>query len=285
MNNIVPVIKICQVVSVDDDTDGDRIKARLLPEDRNLPNSEIPYAFPLLPKILHIKPKVGEAVIIITSDANNNNTDRFYIGPIISQPQFIYKNDYDYGALTLLKGAITTPSVAPSTNPNTKGALPNKDDIAICGRNNSDIILSDNDIKIRCGAHLLNDSNKSEIAFNKKDPAYFKIKYHTTTLNNESKSTATIVADEINLLSNKIGEYNLTNSDDLISDDEMNKILSSAHLLPYGDKLIEFLKIFVTAFKTHTHPYPNMPPVPESTYQAVDEYNLNDILSKNIRIS
>lgn len=284
--NIVPLIKICQVVSVDDETDGGRIRARVLPEDRDLSNSEIPYAFPLLPKMLHIKPKVGEAVMVICADANNYNSDRFYIGPIISQPQYLFKDEFDYGALNLLKGAITSPSVAPSTNPNTNGAFPKNDEIAILGRENSDIILTNDDIRIRCGSHLASDTDKSNINFNKKDPSYLKLKYHSTSLNNGSKSSAVIVADEINLLSNKSKEqYKLTDANDLINDDEMNEIIKSAHVLPYGDKLVEFLKIFVNAFKCHTHPYPNMPPVPESTYQAVDEYNLNDILSNNVRIN
>lgn len=286
MMNIVPVIRICQVVSVDDETDGGRIKARVLPEDKNLLNGDIPYAFPLLPKILHIKPKVGEAVLILCTDANNGNSDRFYIGPIISQPQFMNKDDFDYGALTLLKGALIGPSVAPSTNPNTEGAFPKNDDIALCGRENSDIILAKNDVRIRCGSHLVGESDKTNIIFNKKNPSYIKIKYHTTSLNNENKSTATIVADEINLLSNQSNDqYKLTDSNELITDEEMNNIIQTAHVLPYGDKLVDFLKLFVTAFKAHTHPYPNMPPVPESTYKAVDEYNLNDILSKNIRIN
>lgn len=284
--NIITTLRICQVVSVDDNTDGNRIKARVLPEDNNLSNDELPYAFPLLPKMMHIMPKVGEAVLIICVDANNGNSDRFYIGPIISQPQFMSKDDFDHGALNLLKGSISTPSEAPTTNPNTNGAFPKKDEIAICGRENSDIILSNNDLRIRCGSHLVDNNDKTNIVFNGKNSSFIKLKYHTTPLSNTNKSSATIVADEINILSNQSKDtFNLNDKDELINDEEMENILKNAHALPYGDKLVEFLKLFVTAFKTHTHPYSGLPPCTDSTYQAVDEYNLSDILSKNVRIN
>ena len=284
--DIISSIRICQVVGIDDDTDGNRIRARVLPEDNKLTNNEVPYAFPLLPKMLHVKPKLGESVLVICCDANNGNSDRFYIGPLISQPQYMYKDDFDHGALTLLKGAITAPTEALSNNPNSNGCLPKNDEIAICGRKNSDIILSDNDIRVRCGSHLVDENNKTKIIFNGKNSSFFKLKYHVTPLDNGNKSTATIVADEINLLSNQSKDsFNLNDSNESINDDEMNKIIETAHVLPYGDKLVEFLKLFLTAFKTHTHPYSGLPPCNDSTYKAVDQYNLNDILSKNVRIN
>lgn len=283
---IISTIRICQVVGVDDDTDGERIRARLLPEDNKLNNNEIPYAFPLLPKMIHIKPKIGEAVLIICADANNGNTDRYYIGPIISQPQYQYKDEFNHSALSLLKGAIVSPSQAISTNPDTNGVLPKNDEIAIIGRKNSDIVLSDNDLRIRCGSRLVNDTDKTNITFNGKNSSFIKIKYHTTPLNNNNQSSATIVADEINLISNQSKDsFKLNDSNELINDEEMNNIINNAHVLPYGDKLVEFLKLFITAFKTHTHPYSGLPPCTDSTYQAVDNYNLNDILSKNVRIN
>lgn len=286
MDETLYIVKPCQVISVDDSTDGARIKARVLKEDQYRTNDEIPYAFPLLPKMLHIKPKVGEAVLVICADAKSGNSDRYYIGPIISQPQFMAEDRFEYGALTLLNGSVNAPSTAPSTNPNTEGAFPKNNDVAICGRENSDIILSDSDIRIRCGAHLTDQTDKTNIVFNKKNPAYAKLKYHRTSLDNGNSSSATIVADEINLLSPQSKQqFNLTDKDEQISDNEMNKIIESAHVLPYGDILVDFLKKFVKAFQTHTHPYSGLPPCQDSTYTTVSEYDMNTILSENVRIN
>ena len=76
----------------------------------------------------------------------------------------------------------------------------------------------------------------------------------------------------------------LTDRDDLISDQTMNEIIEKAHQLPYGDILIEFLEIFRKAFISHVHPYPGLPPCSTDDVIKTTSYNLKDILSENIRI-
>ena len=63
-------VRYCQVVSVSDDTDSDLIKVKILPEDSAYGDdySKLPYAFPLLPKMLHVKPKVGEGVFVFLTE-------------------------------------------------------------------------------------------------------------------------------------------------------------------------------------------------------------------------
>ena len=98
MNNNT-IIKICPVIDIFDETDGERIKVRMSPEDDRKNDNELPYAFPLLPKLLHIKPKIGEAVLIILTDAGNGDSIRYYIGPIISQPQYMEKDNFGINSL------------------------------------------------------------------------------------------------------------------------------------------------------------------------------------------
>ena len=66
------------------------------------------------------------------------------------------------------------------------------------------------------------------------------------------------------------------------------KIIKEAHPLVFGDNLIEFIKIFINAFNNHVHAYPGMNPQDKSGENNIDkllEYNLESILSKNIRIN
>ena len=65
MEGKINTVRFCKVISVEDDTDADRIKVRLSPEDNTKTIDEIDYAFPLLPKMFHVKPKVGEAVFLL----------------------------------------------------------------------------------------------------------------------------------------------------------------------------------------------------------------------------
>jgi hypothetical protein len=289
------ILPVAEVISVYDNSEGGRIQVRLLPDDAKLTNAELPFAFPLLPKMIHIRPKVGESVFVIKSDITNGMSNRFYIGPIISQPQFKYKDPYRYSSRSLFDGSIVSPVEAPSMNPNTHGAYPEEDDVAFGGRDNADIIYKDNEVRIRCGVHKSNQADKTDIIFNELDPAYIKLKHSDykqsyvekgSGKNIEYRSSVNVVADRINLISHdsKTG-FNITDKKDLISDDEMQIILENAHVLPYGDKLVEFLKLFLRAFKVHTHPYAGLPPCQDDNFIMVDSYNLDNILSDSVRIN
>lgn len=264
-------IYLANVISIDDEYDGCRIKARIMGEDNNKADSKIPYAFPLLPKHLQVKPKVNECVLIFVADANKPNGLRFYIGPVISQPQYLYKDNFELGATTLLPGSPKTPSAAMSNDANCNGVLPNDDDVAILGRKNSDIILSNDDIRIRCGVKSVNKHNPQKIEFNKLTPSFIKLKLHDNQIGKDSYSSATVVADEINLLSNNGSpSFNLYDTTEQITDEEMKKIVESAHPLPYGDKLVNFLVLFLQMFKSHTHNYSNLPPVVDKYAENLD---------------
>lgn len=321
-----------KVISIFDDLDGDRIKVRIKGTDKAYSDSELPFAFPLLPKSLHVKPKVGEAVIVVCVE-DNPSLQRFYIGPIISQNQKMLLDFHDAGALkmvdgtadatydinssigalrgTPMKSMVQNPYVLPSTSniPEAFGAICDDDDITIYGRKNSDIILGDSDVRIRCGARLLNNS---KIAFNKSNPSLIKLKYHETPLSVRKKkwiattgdfenitdskveSSVNVIGQEINLISTEGSPYVKTFNNDKIlkgneslSDVDLVKFIETAHPMVYGDELLKYLHVIVTAFKNHTHPYTNMVPTHETTMENLDnaEKKADEILSKNIRIN
>lgn len=283
------VVKICQVVNIFDDTDGGRIKVKLSPEDDRVKDEDLPYVYPLMPKMIHVKPKIGEFVLVILTEAGNGYSNRYYIGPIISQPQFMDEDSYAYNALSLYPGRYKLPEVAPSTNPESKGALAKDDDIAIYGRKKSDVILTDNDVRIRCGSRLKDPVEKGGVVFNRTDPAFIHLK-HTDNKrgkkDEEYRSTATIVADRINLIGNQSKDpFSTNDKNDLISDDAMQKIVEKAHQLPYGDILLDFLKTFLNAFALHTHPYPGMTPCQTQEFIDAVGYDLDKILSDSVRIN
>ena len=276
-----------QVISINDTFDGERIKVRIRPFDNRLKDEELPFAYPLLPKILHIKPKVAEAVLVICEDNNPNGGQRYYLGPLISQPQFFESQYYIGGATNGMKGGSMT-AQSPVTNAN-KGAFAKPEDIAIYGRKNTDIILTDNDVRIRCGVHELRDQ---KVSFNTMNPAFLKLKFYPDGLSylkcdNELKddmsqsaiiektetigSVATLVADKINLIGNTGDPHiKVNDTDGSLSDEQMVYFLQNAHQLPYGDKLCEFLAELLVMFKNHTHNYTNLEIVRDDTVKAFD---------------
>ena len=290
MEGKITGVRFCKVISIDDDSDADRIKVRLSPEDNSKTNDEIDYAFPMLPKMFHVKPKVGEAVLILLATLNDGNSQRYYIGPIISQDHRIYEDSYFNGADSFLRGAYKKFDVAPRMNPKNNGILPEDEDIVIRGRKNSDIQITEDDVRIKAGVKKTNEENKYESTFNEKDPAYIKVKYHLNPLEDGSKSTTSIISDKILLLSNNSKNYfNTTDRKDLLTDDEINKILNKAYKLPYGEILIDFLNIFIKAFVEHTHNFHMLPPNPFYTQELISKktelLDQKQMLSDTVRIN
>lgn len=286
-------IKACEVISVDDSFESGRIKVKLYPEDSRRDVGDIPYAYNLLPKMFTVLPKVGETVLVLLTTSGDGFSNRYYIGPVISQiPKMEYDGHFS-GSLSNFPDSLVKPKVAHTLITEAKGAFGDKEDVTIYGRKGTDIILKENDIRVRAGARL-DSNNKIGKEFNRLNPAYLKLKYSdtptiVTTKNGEEikySSTATLVADQISLIANNASNYfNTTDNVDLISDDEMKKIIETAHVLPYGDVLVEFLKYFLKMFKEHAHPYPGMPTILPSGNEGFFNYDLDKILSKNVRIN
>lgn len=288
------LLYICRVVKVVDDEDGLRIKARLPGYDDVDKVDEWPWLFPLLPKHLHVNPKINEAVLVILQRQGATNGLRFFIGPLISQPYMLSYDDY-FSSKTFLDRTnnIVTPEQSVKMDPENNGSLPEREDIAIQGRSNTDIVLKDNEIRIRCGHKLYPNSNviKERLHYNKKNPAYIQLKYRSVYKQNDPSATESIiniVADKIKLLTHgKAFDYNLSDRDYLISDETVCE--KTSHPLPYGDVLVGYLKTIVKILLTHTHPYSMLPP----TLNSVDSDKLNNItmqadnelLTKDIKIN
>ena len=279
----------CQVLSVDDDKGALRIKVRLDPEDNYKELEDIPYCFPLLPKHFHINPKEGEMVLVLLSKLGSSNSKRWFIGPIVSQQYGLNNENFLTAQSILENGRVTLPLPNPDLNPENKGSYPDREDIAIQGRNNADIIFKQNELRIRCGFKKnVYSSAKDSLIFNRENLAYMQIKYKTL-IDHRGKSfssTINLVADKINLLSHDSRTpFTLNNPTSLITDEELLRILKDAHPLPYGDKLINFLKLFIEVFRTHTHSFPQDPPVFKTTDANVLNTDLNEMLSSSIRIN
>lgn len=268
------IFKYGTVVSVDDAYEGGRIKVYIRGTDpQKYIIDELPYAFPLLPKTLHIKPQIGEMVFVFTQSGDYND-DRFWVGPIISQHD---KMKYDsITALSFLNAGLTKVNKPLSTNPENEGVNMDNSDIGLYGRGNADVIVKPNEIRLRAGkSYDLKSFNKDNISFvqikNQKD----------------KNSSVNIVADEINLISHKSKDkYDVLNPTDLITDEEYKRIIETAHALPYGDTLVEFLNLFIKAFSTHVHAYNGLPPdLKQKELIELSNFDLNTMLSKNIKIN
>lgn len=285
------IVRLCEVLSVEDDNEGLRIKVRIDPDDDNVRYIEdLPYVFPLLPKMLHVNPKVGECVMVILSTQGDTSGNRYFIGPVISQQYMMNYDPFKFSSRSLLEGQqVVKPLQNPRQNPSNDGTLPDREDIAIQGRQNTDVILKNNELRLRCGFKrepLAKPENT--LAFNDVDLGYIQMRYKKMKdkQGNDFSSVTNIVSDRINLLTyDSLNYFDMTNPTSLITDESLLNILENAHPLPFGDQLIEFLQKLIKIFMEHTHPFPMCPPSftqPEKETLATD---LTKFLSQGVRIN
>jgi len=286
------VFYFATVESTNDPFDGSRIKARIKGVDDSKSSTEIPFAFPMIQKFFHSVPRIGETVMIFTPDPKNPNVDRVYVGPIISQHQRLFYDPELYSSRSLLDSGHKDPAPAASSIPENKGVYPNKKEVALQGRQNTDIIFRDNEVRIRAGKFVTIENGEIP-KFNKINPAYIQLKHDAIIKKEDGKddvlgSVTNIVASKINLLTHKDGtpRFTLDNQDSLIPEDELLKILEDAHQLVFGDKLVEYLKLQRAAFSNHVHRYHGKKPEDLSGSDDIDtylDYDLDSMLSKNVR--
>ena len=286
--------------------DGLRIRAKI-PNDKTNDNKIIPWAFPLLPKTFQSIPKEGEAVLILSE--KGSKSQRYYIGPIISQPQYNTYALKKFGT-SLLKTHDTNPLERISNDDDTTGSFPKPSDVAIIGRGAEDILLranngsgeltdavNESEIQLRAGirSEATNSSNPNmigNIIFNGADPAYIQLKYKkglTKKQDQESNSIINMVANRVNIMSNKDDniKHNLKDQNLMIADDKMDEIMSQLHQVPMGDKLVELLKIMKGCIMHHVHPWAGMEQCGDwgGYINKLDGYDIESILSKYVRIS
>ena len=298
------IIKEGQVVLVENlleetnETCGMRIKVRIT-EDGNTPIENLPWCTPLMPKTFQSVPKVGEGALVLASEIENYGSNRFYLGPIISQPQYNEYCPYNYGigpAMALLQGGSKESVLKKiSKFEETKGSFPEPNDIAVIGRKGEDIVLKDDEIDLRCGIRVLpfkeTQDLKGRVIFNTNSPSYLQLKFKnggiTHNEGREANSLINLVADRINLISHKdVNAFRLTDNKELIPESELDEIMDKLHELPYGDILVKYLKIMQKAILYHGHNYgPATPPIRDRNISQLADVDFDETLSDKVRIS
>lgn len=304
-NAVIKTIQIGRVVSVDDSDALGRIKVRIpgptnVGGDADLPLEKIPWSYPMVPKFFGVTPKVDEAVFVMVFSQDKLHSDRLYFGPIISQYPNLDFDSINDRALTPFTFAQVPPKVNYQRIGQLNGVFPRIDDVAIQGRYNTDIILRRNEILIRAGKFVTskpNDNNPYPFEFNTSTQGFIQIRNDIPLEPPKEQgeqmrgSVANIMANKVNLLGHIDSDprFNI-NQIDQLSDDEILNILKNAHPLPFGDVLVEYLRLFKTAFINHVHNNNGLKPTGTGDKSVANfvkqaEALENAMLSKNIRIN
>jgi len=266
------------VIDINDDTDGGRIKVRVLDLDNNISDDNLSWSYPLLPKFFHIYPQIGEIVRIFIEDVNFPQKSRFWLGSVISQP---HKIGYDKAidALSTTNIGLVTPNKAPSTYPEAQGVFPLKTDVALIGKVNTDVILRINEVHIRAGKHV----NNNILKLNKKNPAEISMVFEPKSdSTSDYYSNTIIVSDKIALITHSGNPQ--FKAAGMNAEDRTN-VFSKGHPIARGDVLIEALNVMRTALLNHIHGYSGLSPEKTEDITKLEKLKFEPILQKNIVVN
>jgi len=295
-------IFMAKVISVDDPSNVGRIKVFIDGIDQtNIEDSSLPYAYPAMSRIVHVMPRVGEAVLVFIADRDKDSQffgNRFWIGPILTNYKNIKDDNQDtFGTLGLSGNFLITKNVnfdplkeKPENNKNdeinifpvdsTLPPLPlnNLTDVTILGRDNTDINQSENKITLRAGKHKKNLPKD----FNTLNPTYSVLEFI-----DENTSYSLTAGDEIYLVSHK-GRFKFKK---ILTKDDIADLKQNAQSMLYGELTVQYLKTLTEVFLNHVHTHPQVPPTygDKSKYKIDDLkrelQNIEQLLAKNIKIN
>jgi len=264
-----------EVMSITDETDGGRIRVRIPELDNKTANNELPWSYPLLPKFFHIYPQVGEMVRIFIEDNKFPERSRFWMGSIVSQPQKI-AFDSKFTALSTTNLGLTRPEKAPSTYPDANDVYPTKDDVAIVGKVNTDIILRLNEVHLRAGKH----ENGNVLKLNTENPATIDMVFEPLEGDEGNYYSNTIIqSDKLALITH---EGNPRFKAARVSAEDRMRIFEDGHPLARADVLVEALEVIRVALIGHIHGYSGLAADKTAVIKKLEELQFEQILQKNI---
>jgi hypothetical protein len=282
------------------------------PEVTNQACTEVPWAVSLLPKHLQVMPKVGEMCMVIVFNNNNPQQNRAWIGPLMSDKSKLSYEDANSGGDLLNSNVIpkSTKDVTENLNENGEdlkrkgdftGGFPEKTDIAIMGRNNSDIVLptrkegpdrlnTGGEVLIRAGKFSFKKSK--ELTLNTVNPGFLRIKVMDLKNDIESSETHSMLySDYISIVSYKnsdgrTGTPKVFKINPLLEKDvDLKNFHDALSPMVRGDRLVEFLRLLVNYVKNHNHPYHKHPATNSNSKPEIEKFDLLSILSPHIRIN
>ncbi len=191
--NTVPIMKIGEVIELDNSLKTGRIKVRIKGTDNDETDKSLIWCIPLIPRYLLTLPKEGELVLVFQYEHQLSNpkssfkTKRFWVGPLISQSTKLDNQDYESARELLPDGPTKL------KQPKIKDGLYNilygdDDDIILQGRYNTDIIQKESEIWLRVGKFIEGKNTD----FNSKDIGFIQLKYGGEKLKRETEEVEDI---------------------------------------------------------------------------------------------
>lgn len=276
--------------------------------DKDLSVDQMPLCIPLLPEYLHVRPQVGECVLVLLENPNDPTSARYYIGPLITQQTKLNFQNFESSQSIYNKASFKGKNIggSPSTDysEDAKQLFASQNEIAFQGRNNGDLVIGDNLVKLRAG--IFKGKTFKE---NKDYPSKIELKIVQEPINStgviladnqinnafEPFSYANITASNINLISpeGKFRSISLGNKETGYNPrlNDFGDLAKTLHPAVLGDELVNILYLIINYLFTHIHP-PQSPSLPNNFAFELEKFRSKDkrflsaqILSNSVRLN
>ena len=258
-SNIYPAV----VLNVDDPAEQNRIVARIVSldetgemkggRDRETPDDQLPFCIPMVPEFIHVRPLVGEMVLIYLENPSDNSAPRYWMGPMItSKLKLKYQSFEEADGIFRYTDFFGNEKLENKTQ--AALAIPQQADIAIQGRDDADVILRPREVLISAGKFIENSFD-----LNVNAPCNIQLKQYDQVESDEveSFSQQNLQANNVNIYSpfgkfrdaEKGAKIESTNQDLQYLGVLANKL----HPAVFGDELIVLLDLMVKVILTHVH--------------------------------
>jgi len=276
-------------------------------KDKDTPLDKLPICIPLISEFTHIRPQIGECVLIIPENPSDLTSVRYWIGPLISsQLKLSYQsfedvNDiFKQNTFSSIQGITGNPTKQADSK--TGAVLPQETEIAFQGRKDTDLIFSQREIKLITGKF-----KKGTVEVNVETPCYIQQKQFDDDpeINTGIKifdklsksdfrpfSQQNITSTNINIFS---PEGKFRDPEQFKEENKRNPMLKyygynaqKLHPVVFGDELIKLVKLMLNYMVNHIHT-PQSPPLSNSTSEELEPYingnKLYDMISDKIRVN
>lgn len=300
------------VRSVDDSAGYNRIKAEIVQlndngqiisgRDRFKSLQETPPALPLLPEFMHVRPKVGECVLIILENPVDPKSNRYYIGPFISQQTKLSSESFQdsyramYNRNTFNGNQINT-GISTKNDQDAGELFAKQDEVAFQGRENGDLVFGKDFVKLRTGIF-----ESQSFRENKRYPCQIEMKIVNQPIDSQERGVFNNVPGLFNEFEN-FSQINVNSTNiNLIAQDgnfrnqkrinnelkynprlsDYGKLAMSLQPAVLGDDLVEVLYNIINFLFTHFH-LPQNPAKPTNQY-GIELDKLRSILPLSQKI-
>jgi len=298
--NIYPAI----VISNEDPLGMKRVVARIIDpnnlgeegvinkgggRDRDTPDEDLPLCVPMFPNHFHIVPFVDEMVYLFLENPSDNSAPRYYMGSQINTPFKLKFQSFDE-AHRVFKDTEFNLNAQKDAKLSTEDVYPKIGDIAIQGRNDSDVMLKNREVFLTAGKLIKGTTN-----INTEYPSQFQL----IQQENDNEENADLIPNysQANLTSTNINLFSPrgTFRDEGIAQFEINDdlesfegVASALHPAVFGDELIKLLDLIVKVMLNHIHtPHKPLVTIPES--EELSAYTIDGelqrLISNHIRIN